>query len=96
MPAVCGLTSRPRKPLHVVMIDELAALTAYCPDRDLKRRARAAINLLCSQGRARFHGFRLFAGPSKEVIPSGDCSPDGRAAAQGPLGDVMVLGRTQS
>lgn len=58
-------------PLHVVMIDELAALTAYCPERDLQRRAEAAINLLCSQGRA--PGFVVFAclqDPRKEVIPS--------------------------
>jgi S-DNA-T family DNA segregation ATPase FtsK/SpoIIIE len=57
--------------LHVVMIDELAALTAYCPHRDLQRRAEMAINLLCSQGRA--PGFVVFAclqDPRKEVIPS--------------------------
>lgn len=61
----------PAEPLHVVMIDELAALTAYCPERDLQRRAEAAINLLCSQGRA--PGFMVFAclqDPRKEVIPS--------------------------
>lgn len=59
------------EPLHVVMIDELAALTAYCPDRDLQRRAEMAINLLCSQGRA--PGFMVFAclqDPRKEVIPA--------------------------
>lgn len=59
------------EPLHVVMIDELAALTAYCPERDLQRRAELAISLLCSQGRA--PGFMVFAclqDPRKEVIPS--------------------------
>ena len=59
------------EPLHVVMIDELAALTAYCPDRNLQRRAEMALNLLCSQGRA--PGFMVFAclqDPRKEVIPS--------------------------
>lgn len=59
------------EPLHVLMIDELAALTAYCPERDLQRRAETAINLLCSQGRA--PGFMVFAclqDPRKEVIPS--------------------------
>lgn len=59
------------EPLHVVMIDELAALTAYCPDRDLQRRAEAAISLLCSQGRA--PGFMVFAclqDPRKEVVPT--------------------------
>ncbi|MCM0622459.1 FtsK/SpoIIIE domain-containing protein [Nocardioides sp. BSK12Z-4] len=59
------------EPLHVVMIDELAALTAYSTERDLQRRAEAAINLLCSQGRAT--GFVFIAclqDPRKEVIPS--------------------------
>jgi S-DNA-T family DNA segregation ATPase FtsK/SpoIIIE len=59
------------EPLHVIMIDELAALTAYCPERDLRMRAEMAINLLCSQGRA--PGFIVFAclqDPRKEVIPS--------------------------
>jgi S-DNA-T family DNA segregation ATPase FtsK/SpoIIIE len=59
------------EPLHVVMIDELAALTAYCKERDLQRRAELAINMLCSQGRA--PGFVVFAclqDPRKEVIPS--------------------------
>ena len=58
-------------PLHVVMIDELAVLTAYCPERELQRRAENALNLLCSQGRA--PGFMVFAclqDPRKEVIPS--------------------------
>jgi hypothetical protein len=36
----------------VVVIDELAALTAYCTDRDAKRRVEAALSLLLSQGRA--------------------------------------------
>lgn len=59
------------EPLDVVMIDELAALTAYLPDRELQRRAESALNLLCSQGRA--PGFMVFAciqDPRKEVIPS--------------------------
>jgi S-DNA-T family DNA segregation ATPase FtsK/SpoIIIE len=59
------------EPLHVVMIDELAALTAYCSDRELQRRAEAAISLLCSQGRA--PGFMVVAclqDPRKEVIPT--------------------------
>ena len=63
---------RPKgEPLHVVMIDELAALTAYWSDRELQRRSEKAINLLCSQGRAA--GFMVVAclqDPRKEVIPS--------------------------
>ena len=59
------------EPLEVIMIDELAALTAYLSERELQRRAEAAINLLCSQGRA--PGFVVFAclqDPRKEIIPS--------------------------
>lgn len=64
-------SATPENPLHIVMIDELAALTAYNNERELQRRAETAINLLCSQGRA--PGFMVFAclqDPRKEVIPS--------------------------
>lgn len=64
-------TPTPDEPRHILLIDELAALTAYCPDRELQRRAERALNLLCSQGRA--PGFMVFAclqDPRKEVIPS--------------------------
>lgn len=63
--------ARQSDPLHVVMIDELAVLTAYSSDRELQRRSETAINLLCSQGRA--CGFMVVAclqDPRKEVIPS--------------------------
>jgi S-DNA-T family DNA segregation ATPase FtsK/SpoIIIE len=39
-------------PFLVVVVDELAFLTAYCPDRDLRRRAEAALATLTSQGRS--------------------------------------------
>ncbi len=47
-------TFRPTKadPFIVIMVDELAFLTAYCPNRDLKRRAEAALATLTSQGRS--------------------------------------------
>ena len=64
-------TATVEEPMHVVMVDELAALTAYSTDRELQRRAEASLNLLCSQGRA--PGFMVFAclqDPRKEVIPS--------------------------
>jgi len=57
-------------PLVVVLIDELAAITAYVTDRDLKNRAAAALSLLLSQGRA--VGYMVVAclqDPRKEVIP---------------------------
>ncbi len=39
-------------PFLVVLVDELAFLTAYQPERDLRRRAEAAIATLTSQGRS--------------------------------------------
>jgi len=57
-------------PLVVVLIDELAAITAYLTDRDLKNRAAAALSLLLSQGRS--VGYMVVAclqDPRKEVIP---------------------------
>ena len=39
-------------PFIALFIDELAFLTAYCPSRDLKKRAEAAIATLTSQGRS--------------------------------------------
>jgi DNA segregation ATPase FtsK/SpoIIIE, S-DNA-T family len=39
-------------PFLVILIDELAFLTAYQPDRDLRKRAEAAIATLTSQGRS--------------------------------------------
>lgn len=59
------------EPHVVVLIDELAALTAYLGDRDLTRRANTALAILCSQGRA--VGYTVFAclqDPRKETIPS--------------------------
>ena len=40
------------EPLVLVLVDELASLTAYVTDRDAKRRIAAALSLLLSQGRA--------------------------------------------
>lgn len=58
-------------PTIVILIDELAALTAYETDRDLLRRANAALATLASQGRA--VGFMVFAclqDPRKETLPA--------------------------
>lgn len=58
-------------PTIVILIDELAALTAYETDRDLLRRANAALATLASQGRA--VGFVVFAclqDPRKETLPA--------------------------
>ncbi|MGH3370842.1 MAG: FtsK/SpoIIIE domain-containing protein, partial [Nocardioidaceae bacterium] len=40
------------EPLVVVVVDELASLTAYVQDREAKKRIVAALSLLMSQGRA--------------------------------------------
>ncbi|HET8603280.1 MAG TPA: hypothetical protein VFM09_05070 [Marmoricola sp.] len=82
------------EPLCVVMIDELAALTAYATDRGLQRRAEAALNMLCSQGRA--PGFVVFAclqDPRKEVIPArGLFTQMIGLRLKDPAETVMVLG----
>ncbi|WP_245627837.1 FtsK/SpoIIIE domain-containing protein [Actinomadura oligospora] len=39
-------------PFRLIIVDELAFLTAYCPDRDLRKRAEAALAVLTSQGRS--------------------------------------------
>ncbi len=56
-------------PFLIVIIDELAFLTAYQPERDLRKRAEAAIATLTSQGRS--VGVCVFGAlqdPRKEVI----------------------------
>ena len=83
-------------PLIVVVVDELAALTAYVGDRDLKRRAEAALQLLLSQGRA--PGVLVVAAvqdPGKDVVAFRDLFTARIALRL--LEDVqvdMVLGRS--
>jgi DNA segregation ATPase FtsK/SpoIIIE, S-DNA-T family len=62
-------------PLIVVLVDELAALTAYV-DRDTKRKAAELLQLLLSQGRA--VGVLVVAAlqdPRKDVLPFRDLFP---------------------
>jgi S-DNA-T family DNA segregation ATPase FtsK/SpoIIIE len=64
------------EPLIVVLVDELASLTAYDVDRERKRRTAAALQLLLSQGRA--VGVLVVAAvqyPGKDVIPFRDLFP---------------------
>lgn len=64
-------TATADSPTVIVLIDELAALTAYETDREMLRRANAAIATLASQGRA--VGFIVFAclqDPRKETLPA--------------------------
>jgi S-DNA-T family DNA segregation ATPase FtsK/SpoIIIE len=63
------------EPLIVVVVDELASLTAYA-ERDDRRRIGAALSLLLSQGRA--VGVVVVAAlqdPRKEVLPFRDLFP---------------------
>ena len=88
-------TPSPHDPLVVIVVDEMAALTAY-GDRDLKRRAEAALQMLLSQGRA--PGVLVVAAvqdPGKDVIGFRDLIPTRVALRL--LEDVqvdMVLGRS--
>ncbi|MPZ59798.1 MAG: cell division protein FtsK [Propionibacteriales bacterium] len=66
----------PDDPYIVILVDELASLTAYITDREAKQRIRAALSLLLSQGRA--VGVTVVAAlqdPRKEVLPFRDLFP---------------------
>src|SRR5690606_15234423 len=39
-------------PFRLIIVDELAFLTAYSPERDLRKRAESALAILTSQGRS--------------------------------------------
>jgi len=58
------------------VVDEIASLTSYCPDKKIKDRIRAALQMLLSQGRA--VGYLVIAAvqdPRKEVLPFRDLFP---------------------
>ena len=60
-------------PLLVLLVDELAALVAYCPDVALRKRMTNALHLLLTQGRAA--GVVVVAAvqdPRKESVPFRD------------------------
>lgn len=60
-------------PTYVLVVDELAALTAYVTDRKTRDRIREALSLLLSQGRAvGFHVVGALQDPRKEVLPFRD------------------------
>lgn len=64
------------EPLIVVVVDELASLTAYVQDRDAKKRIASALSLLLSQGRA--VGVTVVGAvqdPRKEVLGVRDLFP---------------------
>lgn len=82
-------------PFVVVIVDELAFLTAYQPDRDLRKRADAAIATLTSQGRS--VGFCVLGAlqdPRKEVMNLRNLFPDRIALRlDEPTQVDMVLGQ---
>jgi S-DNA-T family DNA segregation ATPase FtsK/SpoIIIE len=63
-------------PLVVVVVDEIAALTGYLPNRDVKRRIAASLSVILTQGRA--VGVTVIAAvqdPRKEILPFRDLFP---------------------
>ncbi|GAA1780766.1 FtsK/SpoIIIE domain-containing protein [Streptomonospora arabica] len=83
-----------RDPFVVVVLDEVAFLTAYHPDRDIRKRAENAIATLTSQGRS--VGFCVLAAlqdPRKEVLNLRNLFPDKIALRLDEASQVdMVLG----
>lgn len=81
-------------PFVVVVLDEVAFLTAYHPDREIRRRADNAIATLTSQGRS--VGFCVLAAlqdPRKEVLNLRNLFPDKIALRLDEAAQVdMVLG----
>jgi S-DNA-T family DNA segregation ATPase FtsK/SpoIIIE len=64
------------EPLIVVVVDEIASLTAYVADWELKRRLATSLPLMLSQGRA--PGVVVLGAvqdPRKEVLPFRDLFP---------------------
>jgi DNA segregation ATPase FtsK/SpoIIIE, S-DNA-T family len=70
-------TSSVERPFVVILVDEVAFLTAYQPDRQLRDRVKAALATLTTQGRA--VGFAVVAAlqdPRKEVMSIRNLFPD--------------------
>lgn len=64
------------EPLYLIVIDELASLTAYLTDRHLKDRIKAALGLILTQGRAvGVHVLAVIQDPRKDVLPFRDLFP---------------------
>ncbi|HET9658538.1 MAG TPA: FtsK/SpoIIIE domain-containing protein, partial [Kineosporiaceae bacterium] len=84
----------PGDPFEVIVIDELAFLTAYLTDKGLRERVKAALSLLLSQGRA--PGFAVVAAlqdPRKEVLSFRNLFPTRIALRLAEDSEVdMVLG----
>ncbi|GAA1782543.1 FtsK/SpoIIIE domain-containing protein [Luedemannella flava] len=84
----------PDEPLILIVIDELAALTAYLTDRQHKERVKATLGLLLTQGRAvGVHVVAALQDPRKEVLPFRNLFPTRIGLRMAEEGEVdMVLG----
>jgi S-DNA-T family DNA segregation ATPase FtsK/SpoIIIE len=84
----------PADPLYVLVIDELANLTAYLTDRQLKDRIKASLGIVLSQGRAvGVHVVAAIQDPRKEVLPARGLFPTRVALRLAEPGEVdMVMG----
>src|SRR6185503_15673838 len=80
--------------LVVLIIDELANLTAYLTDRHLKDRIKAALSIVLSQGRAvGVHVVAAIQDPRKEVLPARGLFPTRIGLRLSETAEVdMVLG----
>jgi S-DNA-T family DNA segregation ATPase FtsK/SpoIIIE len=87
-------TPTAKHPLTVIMVDEVAFLTAYLPDKQLRDKIKAALATLTTQGRA--VGFCVVAAlqdPRKEVMSIRNLFPDRIAMRLDEAEQVdMVLG----
>jgi hypothetical protein len=81
-------------PLYVIVIDELATLTAYLSDRHLKDRIKSALGVILTQGRAAgVHVVAAVQDPRKDVVQLRDLFPTRIALRLTEANQVdMVLG----
>ena len=87
-------TPTPIEPMIVVLVDEMAGLSAYCQDAQLRKRMAQSLSLLLSQGRA--VGVLVMGAlqdPRKDVLPFRDLFPTRIALRLTEASQVdMVLG----
>ncbi|HWH01147.1 MAG TPA: cell division protein FtsK [Pilimelia sp.] len=83
------------EPLILIFIDELANLTAYLADRQLKDRIKAALGIVLTQGRAvGVHVVAAIQDPRKEVLPARGLFPTRITLRLAEESEVeMVLGK---
>jgi S-DNA-T family DNA segregation ATPase FtsK/SpoIIIE len=87
-------TPTPAAPLVVIVIDELAAITAYLTDRTVRERIRAALGVVLTLGRAvGVHVLAALQDPRKEILSYRNLFPTRIALRLAEGGEVdLVLG----